>query len=125
VMITSMANRVDAPLPPDVARELWSSFISLVRSYTAAHGLNGTRQAVLEVSADHLLVRAGERLLTVRFDGEHGTITRETGNRETGDATEFTLDEHGRLVFERSGTGESDPEEMDMVAERLAREIMR
>ncbi len=33
-----------------VARELWASFISLIRSYTAAHGLNGTRQAVLEVS---------------------------------------------------------------------------
>jgi hypothetical protein len=124
VMITSMANRVGAPLPPDVARELWSSFISLVRSYTAAHGLNGTRQAVLEVSADHLLVRAGERLLTVHFDGERGTITRETGTRETGDATEFTIDEQGGLVF-LSGTGESDPEEMDMVAERLAREIMR
>jgi hypothetical protein len=124
VMITSMAKRVGAPLPPDVARELWSSFISLVRSYTAAHGLNGTRQAVLEVSVDHLLVRAGERLLTVHFDGERGTITRETGTRETGDATEFTLDEQGRLVF-LSGTGESDPEEMDMVAERLAREIMR
>jgi hypothetical protein len=124
VMITSMANRVGAPLPPDVARELWSSFISLVRSYTAAHGLNGTRQAVLEVSADHLLVRAGERLLTVHFDGERGTITRETGTRETGDAAEFTIDEQGRLVF-LSGTGESDPEEMDMVAERLAREIMR
>jgi hypothetical protein len=123
-MITSMSNRVDAPLPPDVARELWSSFISLVRSYTAAHGLNGTRQAVLEVSADHLLVRAGERLLTVRFDGEQGTITRETGKRETGDATEFTLDEHGRLVF-LSSTGEREIEEMDMVAERLAREIMR
>jgi hypothetical protein len=123
-MIRSMAKRVGAPLPPDVARELWSSFISLVRSYTAAHGLNGTRQAVLEVSADHLLVRAGERLLTVHFDGERGTITRETGTRETGDAAEFTIDEQGRLVF-LSGTGESDPEEMDMVAERLAREIMR
>jgi hypothetical protein len=123
-MASSMADRVDAPIPPNVARELWGSFVSLVRSYTAAHGLNGTRQAVLEVSADHLLVRAGERLLTVHFDGERGTITRETGTRESGDAAEFTIDEQGRLVF-LSSTGEGEIEEMDMVAERLAREIMR
>ena len=93
---------------------LWSSFVSLIRSYTAAHGLNGPRQAVLEVSNDILLVRAGERLLTVRFDGEQGTFARESGA-----TTEFTLDEQGRLVM----AGEA--EEMDMVAERLAREIMR
>ena len=96
------------------ARELWSSFVSLVRSYTAAHGLNGTRQAVLEVSDGLLLVRAGERLLTVEFDGARGSFAR-----ETGPATAFTLDEQGRLVVAGAA------EEMDMVAERLAREIMR
>jgi hypothetical protein len=101
-------------IEPRVARELWSSFVSLIRSYTAAHGLNGSRQAVLEVSEDHLLVRAGERLLTVRFNGVRGSFAR-----ESGPATEFTLDEHGRLVVNR------EAEEMDMVAERLAREIMR
>jgi hypothetical protein len=105
-----MANQID----PIVARELWTSFVSLVRSYTAAHGLNGTRQAVLEVSEDALLVRAGDRLLAVRFDGERGSF-----RREAGPETEFTLDEHGRLRI----AGEA--EEMDMVAERLAREIMR
>ena len=103
-----------------VARELWSSFISLLRSYTAAHGLNGTRQAVLEVSSDSLLIRAGERLLTVRFDGEHGSW-----QRETGPETEFTFDEHGRVVLKSGPEGPGNPEEMDMVAERLAREIMR
>jgi hypothetical protein len=105
---------VGDPIDPAVARELWASFVSLLRSYTAAHGLNGTRQAVLEVSDDHLLVRAGERLLTIRFDGEHGSFTRETGS-----PTAFTLDEHGRVIME------GNAEEMDMVAERLAREIMR
>jgi hypothetical protein len=106
--------RVTREVPPRVARELWSSFVSLVRSYTAAHGLNGTRQAVLEVSEGHLLVRAGERLLTVCFDGGRGTFARESGS-----ATAFTIDEHGRLII----GGEA--EEMDIVAERLAREIMR
>ncbi|HZD76604.1 MAG TPA: transcriptional regulator [Acidobacteriaceae bacterium] len=102
------------PVDPRVSRELWSSFVSLIRSYTAAHGLNGTRQAVLEVSDNCLLVRAAERLLTIRCDGSHGDW-----QRESGPATEFTLDEHGRLVIDDRA------EEMDMVAERLAREIMR
>jgi hypothetical protein len=105
---------VSDPIHPAVLRELWASFVSLLRSYTAAHGLNGTRQAVLEVSEDHLLVRAGERLLRMRFDGERGSFAR-----ETGPATEFTLDEHGRVIIG------GNAEEMDMVAERLAREIMR
>jgi hypothetical protein len=105
---------VGDPIDSAVARELWASFVSLLRSYTAAHGLNGTRQAVLEVSDDHLLVRAGERLLTVRFDGQHGSFVRETGS-----ATEFTIDDHGRVIMD------GNAEEMDMLAERLAREIMR
>ena len=111
---------VSGEIDPRVSRVLWSSFVSLIRSYTAAHGLNGTRQAVLEVSEDHLLVRAGERLLAVRFDGERGSFAR-----ESGPATEFTIDNHGRLALESGSDGPGSPEEMDMVAERLAREIMR
>ena len=74
----------------------------------------------------NLIVRAGERLLTVRFDGERGSYARETGT-----ATAFTLDEQGRVVVGSRSEGPSNPEgpgnpeEMDMVAERLAREIMR
>jgi hypothetical protein len=115
-----VAEPVSDQIDPKVARELWASFVSLIRSYTAAHGLNGERQAILEVSDNSLLVRAGERLLTVRFDGHNGNW-----QRETGQVTEFTLDEHGRV---RQGSGPDGPgisEEMDMVAERLAREIMR
>jgi hypothetical protein len=111
---------VSGQMDARVARELWSSFVSLLRSYTAAHGLNGTRQAVLEVSADSVLIRAGERLLTVRFDGERGRW-----QREAGPATEFTLDEHGCVVQEGGPEGRGVSEEMDLVAEQLAREIMR
>jgi hypothetical protein len=111
---------VSGQMDARVARELWNSFVSLIRSYTAAHGLNGSRQAVLEVSVDSLLVRAGERLLTIHFDGERGSW-----QREAGPATEFTLDEHGRVVLKSGSEGPGNPEEMDMVAERLAREIMR
>ena len=109
-----MSIAVAEPVDRKVAHELWTSFISLIRSYTAAHGLNGTRQAVLEVSEHYLLVRAGERLLTVRFDGQRGSWERESGT-----TTEFALDQHGRLVID------GEVEEMDIVAERLAREIMR
>jgi hypothetical protein len=69
---------------------------------------------VLEVSENHLLVRAGERLLTVRFDGKRGSFAR-----ETDPATEFIIDAHGRVIVD------GNAEEMDMVAEQLAREIMR
>jgi hypothetical protein len=50
----------------------------------------------------------------VQFDGEHGSFARETGG-----PTEFTLDEQGRVIIG------GNAEEMDTVAERLAREIMR
>jgi hypothetical protein len=112
----AVADRLD----PQIVRELWCSFVSLIRSYTAAHGLNGTRQAVLEVSEHSLLVRAGERLLTLRFDGERGSW-----QRESGATTDFTLDEHGRILQGSGSEGPGILEEMDIVAERLAREIMR
>ena len=115
-MSAAVADRID----PQIARELWCSFVSLIRSYTAAHGLNGSRQAVLEVSEHGLLVRAGERLLTLRFDGAQGSW-----QRESGAAIDFTLDEHGRVLQRSGAEGSGILEEMDMVAERLAREIMR
>jgi hypothetical protein len=97
-----------------VSRELWTSFVSLLRSYTAAHGLNGPRQAVLEVSEGDLLIRAGDRRLRVTFDGSGGQW-----QREQGPPTDFTMDDQGRVVTNGAA------EEMDMAAEALAREIMR
>ena len=37
--------------------ELWVSLASLLRSYTAAHGLNGNRQATVELGEETILVR--------------------------------------------------------------------
>jgi hypothetical protein len=105
---------VAVPSEDAVARELWNSFVSLLRSYTSAHGLNGPRQAILEVSADNVLVRAGERQLMITHNGSQGSW-----QREAGDPVPFTLEHDGRIT----AAGESH--EMDMVAERLAREIMR
>ena len=39
--------------------ELWVSLASLLRSYTAAHGLNGDRQATVELGEEQITVRHG------------------------------------------------------------------
>ena len=78
-------------------------------------------RAVLEVSDGLLLVRVGDQLLTARFDGERGTFSREASGR----GTQFTLDQQGRIVLYGGPEMSGVAEEMDIVAERLAREIMR
>ena len=94
--------------------ELWVSLASLIRSYTAAHGLNGNRQATVELGEDHITVRHGNSWLDLKRNGAHVTWSRNNGQNGM---LEFT--EAGQL---RSTTGE---EEMDMVAEAWAREMMR
>jgi hypothetical protein len=94
--------------------ELWVSLASLLRSYTAAHGLNGNRQATVELGEEQIMVRHGSAWLDLIRNGPKIVWRREDGQRGM---LEFT--EAGRM---RSETGE---EEMDMVAEAWARELMR
>ena len=94
--------------------ELWVSLASLLRSYTAAHGLNGDRQATVELGEDHITVRHGNSWLDLKRNGANITWSRENGQNGM-----LELTEAGRL---RSTTGE---EEMDMVAEAWAREMMQ
>jgi hypothetical protein len=94
--------------------ELWVSLASLLRSYTAAHGLNGNRQATVELGEQRITVRHGEQWLDLEREGAVVKWKREDGNGGT-----LELTEHGRL---RSEQGE---EEMDMAAETWARELMR
>ena len=93
--------------------ELWVSLASLLRSYTAAHGLNGNRQATVELGEERITVRRGNAWLDLARAGS--TIN---WHREDGRAGMFELTEAGRL---RSGDIE---EEMDMAAEAWARELM-
>ena len=51
--------------------ELWVSLASLLRSYTAAHGLNGDRQATIELGEEHITVRQGNAWLDLRRNGAH------------------------------------------------------
>jgi hypothetical protein len=89
--------------------ELWTSWASLLRSYAAAHGLNSKHHAVVEVGADEITLRVADRWL--RFT--HDTIEDSNGNR-----TAFNLQEDGTVKM--NGTAQ----EMDLAAEKLAREMM-
>ena len=93
--------------------ELWVSLASLLRSYTAAHGLNGDRQATVELGEARITVRHADRWLDLQRNGAQVTWQRE--NERSG---MLELTETGRI---RSGSGE---EEMDMAAEAWARELM-
>lgn len=94
--------------------ELWVSLASLLRSYTAAHGLNKNLQATVELGEEQITVRHGENWLSLERSGSQVRWRREDGRTGTMELTET-----GRL---RSG---DDEEEMDMVAEAWARELMQ
>ena len=93
--------------------ELWTSLASLLRSYTAVHGLHEGIEAAIEFGAHRITVNNGERWLHLERSNNAVTWTRENG---TSGVLELT--EHGRL---RSPEGE---DEMDMAAEAWARELM-
>ncbi len=94
--------------------ELWISLASLLRSYTAAHGLHLNREAEVSLIEESITVRHGEKWLRLMRNHAILTWTRENGSMGT-----LELTESGTL---RSGTHE---EAMDLAAEQWAREIMQ
>jgi len=97
-------------MDPRLRTELWTSWTSLLRSYAAAHGLNSRHHAVVEVGADEITLRVASRWL--RFT--HETIQDSENNQ-----TDFRLQEDGTVKLN------GITEEMDLAAERLAREMMQ
>ncbi len=97
-------------IPPPLHRELWTSWASLLRAYAGAHGLGATQHAVVEVGPEEILLRVGGR--TLRF-------THTEAKPFERDPLPFSLNEDGTATL-----GE-ETEEMDLLAERLARETMR
>ena len=91
-------------------RELWTSWASLLRSYAAAHGFNAPQHAVVEISADQITLRVGARWL-------HFTPTSLQGTHQP--LTPFHLNEDGTVTVSNNV-----PEEMDIAAERFARELL-
>ena len=90
-------------------RELWTSWASLLRSYAAAHGLNSRHHAVVEVGADEIILRVAAKWM--RF-------TRDAVEHSSGNRSSFSFEEDGTVKI--NGIAE----EMDLAAERLAREMM-
>jgi hypothetical protein len=90
--------------------ELWTSWASLLRSYAAAHGLGSPQHAVVEVSAEEIILRVDARWL--RF-------TPTTVQHIGATPVAFVLSESGLVMV-----GEGPAEEMDMAAERLTREML-
>jgi hypothetical protein len=101
-------------LSRDLWGELWVSLSSLLRSYTAAHGLHRDAQATLQLDEDRIFVSHGERSLELERAGAEVSWKREDGS---GGALQFTP--AGRLM------GPAGEEEMDMAAETWARELMQ
>jgi len=102
------------PSTAQLYSELWVSLASLLRSYTAAHGLNGNRQATVELGEEQITVRHGDAWLDLRRSAAQVIWRREDGRNGM-----LELTEAGRL------RGESVEEELDMAAEAWAREIMQ
>ena len=109
-----MANTELIAHSSQVYAELWVSLASLLRSYTAAHGLNGNRQATVELGEEEITVRHGDAWLDLKRNGAQVVWTRDDGRSGM-----LELTEAGQL---RSESGE---EEMDMAAESWARELMQ
>ena len=102
--------------------ELWVSLASLLRSYTAAHGLNGDRQATVELGEEKITVRHGNAWLELNRQG-----AMVTWRREDARIGMLELTEAGRLRV--PGSQNRDlvhpvEEEMDFAAEAWARELM-
>jgi hypothetical protein len=81
----------------------------MLRVYAAAHGLTRTQHAVVEVGAEEILLRVGPKWMQ---------FSRDEVRSSEGDVLPFSLEEDGRV---RIGDAE---DEMDMAAERVAREML-
>lgn len=80
----------------------------MLRVYSAAHGLTSSHHAVVEVGSDEIILRVDTRWL--RF-------TRDEMTSSTGATNSFQIFEDGSI---RIG---DTTDEMDMSAERIAREM--
>ena len=108
---------------------------SLLRSYTAAHGLNGDRQATVELGEERITVRYGDRWLDLKRDGATVAWQREDGRSGVLELTEAgrlrpKIDPRSPNARDLRGTpasnqGHPEEEEMDMAAEAWARELMQ
>ncbi len=102
-----------AALQQQLFAELFTSLASLLRSYTALHGLHANREATFEQTEEKITVIHNEKWL--RLTRNHAILTwmRENGSM-------------GTLEITKSGTlrGDNSDEAMDLAAEQWARDLM-
>jgi hypothetical protein len=115
---TDESSRKVRDVSGDLFVELWVSLASLLRSYTAAHGLNGNRQATVELGEERITVRHADRWLELERNGAQVRWQREDGQNGM-----LELTDAGRLRSSSEPAGEEV--EMDMAAEKWARELMQ
>jgi len=89
--------------------ELWTSWASMLRVYSAAHGLTSTHHAVVEVGADEIILRVDTSWL--RF-------THTAQQSSDGTSLPFALNEDGTVTLA------DQTEDMDLTAERVTRELL-
>ena len=94
--------------------EFYISLASLLRSYCVAHGMGRSQQAEIEVDGFKILARYQDRWLQLQRVGSEVSWQREDGR-----SGRYEWTEAGQL---RSETSEN---EMDLVAEEWARELMQ
>jgi hypothetical protein len=94
----------------------------MLRSYTSAHGLNGNRQATVELGEHRILARHAENWIELNREGARVTWMRENG---VGGTLELTESGQLRSTGANSETDSGDAQEIDMAAEQWARELMR
>ena len=106
--------------------ELWVSLASLLRSYASMHGLNGDRQASVELGEERITVRHGDKWLEL---DRAGSVVE--WRREDGREGRMELTEAGRLRMvhpmspKPGDMGHPDNEvEMDLMANDWAQELM-
>ncbi len=99
--------------------ELWTSLASLLRTYTAAHGLNRKEQAMVELGEEHIVVRISDRWLRLDRSDSEVFWARENGNQGR---MQFTIEGKLKALV---GQQDQSEEEMDMQAEAWARELMQ
>ncbi|MFZ1939168.1 MAG: transcriptional regulator [Terracidiphilus sp.] len=113
----SQLNQVESPTLLSGAQlyaELWTSLASLLRSYTAMYGLTSTRQAVVDLGSEKIIVRVDEKWLILTRN--HQTVN---WTRENGKSGSLELSEDGAF---RSAGGD---QAMDVAVEHWARELMQ
>ncbi len=89
--------------------ELWTSWASMLRVYAAAHGLNSTHNAVVEIGKDEIVLRVDTRWLRFTEDEAIGSA---------GEQMAFALNEDGSVQIGAT------TDDMDMAAERVARQML-